>query len=39
MEAVVRPLGPPLNRLPGVIGVIILASGQPAFVIDPASLI
>jgi two-component system chemotaxis sensor kinase CheA len=39
LEAVVRPLGPPLNRVPGVIGVITLASGQPAFVIDPASLI
>ena len=38
-DALVRPLDPPVNQLPGLTGTFILPSGRVAFVIDPADLL
>ena len=37
-EAVVKPLGPQLTRLPGMAGITLLPSGQPALIYNPVAL-
>ena len=37
-EAVVKPLGPQLSRLPGMAGITLLPSGQPALIYNPVAL-
>ena len=37
-EAVVKPLFPPLDRIKGLAGVTVLASGRPLLVLDPRGL-
>jgi two-component system chemotaxis sensor kinase CheA len=37
-EAVLKPLHPPLSRVPGLSAVTVLGTGRPVFVLDVARL-